>query len=220
MQPTQVKIGQWLEDGFNLYKSNFGILILASLIGGVLSTVTIGILTGPMMAGVVLIALALYDRKTPPPDIKELFQGFNYFLPTFLLWLILFVVCMVVSLILSFIPVIGSLAAMILFLVAMSIEIMATILIVEQGMDFWPALSAVFEKIKSNPWPLLGFLLLAGLIGNIGGVACGIGMVLTLPIAFGSLVAAYRDLFSAGSAAKTAAPPPPPGPGSGPAGSR
>ena len=51
MQKVDVKIVKWIEEGFNLYKNNFTTLVLAALIALVLSTVTIGILTGPMIAG-------------------------------------------------------------------------------------------------------------------------------------------------------------------------
>ena len=46
MQKTNVNIARWIEAGFNLYKNNFTTLVLAALIALVLSTVTIGILTG------------------------------------------------------------------------------------------------------------------------------------------------------------------------------
>ena len=53
MDEVEVKFGEWIEKGFNLYKENFGILVLASLIAVVLSTLTVGVLAGPMFAGVV-----------------------------------------------------------------------------------------------------------------------------------------------------------------------
>jgi mannitol-specific phosphotransferase system IIBC component len=42
MEKVEVKFGEWIENGFNLYKNNFGILVLASLVAVVLSAVTVG----------------------------------------------------------------------------------------------------------------------------------------------------------------------------------
>ncbi|MBW2202607.1 MAG: hypothetical protein JRF52_00565, partial [Deltaproteobacteria bacterium] len=84
MDEVEVKFGEWIEKGFNLYKENFGILVLASLIAVVLSMVTVGVLAGPMAAGVILITLGLADKKEPKPEVGTLFKGFEYFLDSFL----------------------------------------------------------------------------------------------------------------------------------------
>ena len=47
MNDTQVDLGNWIKDGFDLYKDNFGVLVLASLIAIILSGATLGILAGP-----------------------------------------------------------------------------------------------------------------------------------------------------------------------------
>ena len=69
MEKVEVKFGEWIENGFNLYKDNFGILVLASLVAVVLSAVTIGVLAGPMFAGVLLITLGLFDKQDPNPEL-------------------------------------------------------------------------------------------------------------------------------------------------------
>jgi len=48
MEDAEVKFGEWIENGFRLYKENFATLVLASLIAVVLSAVTVGVLAGPM----------------------------------------------------------------------------------------------------------------------------------------------------------------------------
>ena len=54
-----VKFGEWIEAGFSLYKENFVVLVLANLIAAILSAVTLGILAGPMFAGLIIIILAI-----------------------------------------------------------------------------------------------------------------------------------------------------------------
>ncbi len=77
MNKVQVKFGEWIESGFNLYKNNFVILVLASLVAVILSVVTFFVLAGPMIAGFLLITMALFDNQEPKPEVGDLFKGFN-----------------------------------------------------------------------------------------------------------------------------------------------
>ena len=76
--------GDWIKEGFDLYKDNLGLLILASLIAFLLSVVSLGILSGPMSAGLISILLRLRDGDPTPPAVGDVFQGFQFFLPSFL----------------------------------------------------------------------------------------------------------------------------------------
>jgi uncharacterized membrane protein len=193
---NDVKFGEWIEKGFNLYKENFAVLVLATLIAVILSAVTFFVLAGPMMAGVLLITLSLLDRKEPKPQVGDIFKGFDYFLNTFLFVFVWGVGLALVSLILFFIPCVGLLVAMALFFAAQAFLMFGPFLIVDGGMDFWPASMESFNKVKTNFWPFLALALVAGIIGSIGEIACGIGIVLTLPIQACILAVAYREVFS------------------------
>jgi hypothetical protein len=91
--------GDVLKRAFDLYKENLGLLIVVHLVGGLPSLCTIGILAGPLYAGVSLVMLALYDRKDPKPVVGDLFKGFDFFLPAFLLFLVVCAVMIPVSMI-------------------------------------------------------------------------------------------------------------------------
>ncbi len=58
-----------------------------------------------------------------------------------------------------------------------------------------PASVESFNMVKRNFWPFLGFSIVSNLIGSIGAVACGIGVVFTLPIQICILTVAYREIF-------------------------
>jgi hypothetical protein len=58
----------------------FGALVLASVFVVVIGTITVGILAGPMLAGLALVTLQLLDRKEPRPEAGKVFKGFDYFL--------------------------------------------------------------------------------------------------------------------------------------------
>lgn len=204
MDDVDVKFGEWIEKGFNLYKENFAILVLASLIAVVLSAVTVGVLAGPMCAGVLLITFGLVDKKGPRPEVGTLFKGFEYFLNSFLFVIIWGIALFVVSIIVGLVPCIGQLASLFVIFVAHALLMFGMFLIVDRGREFWPASVESFNKVKPNFWPFLGFSIVSNIIGSIGAIACGIGVVFTLPIQACILTVAYRDVFDGGEPEVTA----------------
>ena len=195
MNEPEVKFGEWIEKGFNLYKENFGVLVLASLIALVISSVTVGVLAGPMFAGIILITLGLHDKKDPRPEVGTLFKGFDYFLNSFLFVVIWGIALFIVSIIVGLVPCIGQLASIFVAFVAHALLMFGLFLIVDKGREFWPASQDSFNMVKPNIWPFLGFSVITNLIGSVGAVACGIGLIFTLPIQACILTVAYRDLF-------------------------
>ena len=195
MQKTNVNIVQWIEAGFNLYKNNFTTLVLAALIALVLSTVTIGILTGPMIAGLIIIALQLLRNADPKPEAGVVFRGFHYFLNTFLFVLIWGIAILVGSLLVGWFPIIGQLLSLFFVYAAQAFLMFGLYLIVDQEMGFWPASQKSIHTVKTNFWPFFGLAAVASIIGSIGALAFGIGVVLTIPIQICILTVAYQEIF-------------------------
>ncbi|MEJ2726910.1 MAG: hypothetical protein P8185_00125 [Deltaproteobacteria bacterium] len=196
MQKVDVKIGKWLEEGFTLYKNNFKTLVLAAIIGLVLSTVSIGILAGPMIAGLIIIALQLMRQEDPRPEAGAIFRGFSYFLNTFLFTVIWGIVIVVGSLLVGWFPIIGQLLSLFLVYAAQAFLMFGLYLIVDKQMNFWPASRESIQTVKTNFWPFFGLAAIASIIGSIGGLAFGIGFVLTIPIQICILAVAYQEIFT------------------------
>jgi uncharacterized membrane protein len=68
-------------------------------------------------------------------------------------------------------------------------------LIVDRKMNFWPASLASINLVKTNFFPFAGLLIVAMVLGCVGTLACGIGVIITLPIGACIIAVAYRDLF-------------------------
>ncbi|MBL7076408.1 MAG: hypothetical protein ISS31_02950 [Kiritimatiellae bacterium] len=209
MATQQVKFGEWLGQGFDLFKENIGPLILVSLVAQLLAGISAGILAGPMMAGLAIVTLNLVDKKGTP-DVSTLFEGFNYFLQSFLfvlVWSAIMLVAYLISLATCgiLVPVVSVaglfIGALIMF---------APYLIVEKKLAFWPASMKSMEMVKPNVWPLLGYFLVVSMIGSAGSAVCGIGVIVTMPIAWCMYAVAYRELTSGGGAPAEAAPAPAP----------
>jgi hypothetical protein len=195
MQKINVKLGKWIEEGFNLYKKSFGTLVLASVIALVLSAITIGILTGPMIAGLIIVALQFLRKEEPRPDAGRVFRGFNYFLNSFLFMVIWGLAILMGSFILALFPVIGQLLSLFFAYSAQAFLMFGLYLIVDQQMNFWPASLESIQTVKTNFWPFLGLSAIASIIGSIGALAFGIGIVLTIPIQVCILAVAYQEIF-------------------------
>ena len=213
------KIGDWIKEGFDIYKNNLGLLILSSLIAFVLSGVSLGILGGPMFAGLIGIILRLRDGDQPVPVVGDVFQGFQLFLPSFLFGIVWGAIIVVGCLLLAFIPCLGQLLGVCLGLAAGTFLMFGLFLIVDQKMDFWTASMASIEKVKPTFFPYLGLAVVASIIGQIGALACGIGVCVTMPIYFAILAVTYREVFGNGAAppARDIRPTAPPQPPAGPA---
>jgi len=195
MDKVQVKFGEWMENGFNLYKNNFVILVLASLVAGVLSVVTLFILAGPMIAGILLITMALFDKQESKPEVGDLFKGFDFFLNSFLFVFVWGIALIIVSFLLGLVPCVGQLAALFVIYAAQAFLMFGLFLIVDKNMEFWPASMESVNKVKTNFWPFLALSIVSSIIGSIGAIACGIGVVVTAPIQACILTVAYRDIF-------------------------
>jgi hypothetical protein len=196
MQKATVKIGEWIEEGFNLYKNNFGTLVLTAIIALVLTAITIGILAGPMLAGLVIITLQLLRKAEPEPDPGKVFRGFDYFLNAFLFLLVWGIAIFVGSLILQVFPGVGQLISLFFVYAAQAFLMFGIFLIVDKKMRFWPASMESIQTVKTNFWPFLGLSTVASIIGSLGGILLGIGIVLTIPIQVCILAVAYRDVFN------------------------
>ena len=195
MKKVPVKFGEWIEKGFNLYKENFKTLVLASIFVVVMSTVTVFILAGPMLAGLALVTLELRDKKEPKPEAGKVFKGFDYFVHSFLFVAVWGIGIFIASMILGVIPVIGQLASLFVAYAAQAFLMFGLFLIVDRQMEFWPASQESINTVKTNFWSFFGLSVVAGLIGSIGAIAFGIGIVFTIPIQGCILTVAYRDVY-------------------------
>jgi hypothetical protein len=194
-QPVDVKMGEWIQQGFDVFKDNALVMIVAGLLAGVISGATGGILSGPMLGGLMLVALALVDKKEPKPDIGAVFKGFDFFLNTFLFWLVWCILTLIVIGVLNLIPVLRHILVPVALLVIKTLLVFALFLIVDRKMDFWPASMASINRVKENFFPLLGFVLVVGIIAAAGLLACGVGIFVTAPLGVCCLAVAYRDVF-------------------------
>jgi uncharacterized membrane protein len=68
-------------------------------------------------------------------------------------------------------------------------------LVIDRGLGFWQAME-LSRKVVTKHWFLVfAFVLVMGLVAAAGVIACCIGLLVTIPIFWVSLMYAYEDIF-------------------------
>jgi hypothetical protein len=225
-----------LRGGYDLIKDQYwlfvGMCLVAILIG---SAVPFGILMGPMMCGLYLAILQKHRGQRV--EFGTLFKGFDYLAESIIATLIQ-VIPIVVIIVPFYIAFYGALffllprngepdpesfiAFMAIFFVFLIIVLVLVIvisvlftfsypLIVDRHMKGIDAVRLSARAALANFWPLLGLLMLTGLLGFCGVLLCYVGMFLVFPVTFAAMSMAYEQVFGiSGERPSVPAPPPPP----------
>jgi uncharacterized protein involved in cysteine biosynthesis len=195
MEEVKLDIGNEFGRGWNLFNPNIGLLVLAGLIGGVLSLVTCGLLGGPMTAGLLLIVRRLQKNDPIKPQVGDIFKGFDYFLQSFLFFFLFALASFVIGVILNLVPVLGQLASFAVSLFSGALVMWGIMFVVYEKMTAIDAFKKLLAGISSGAFIMpLVFGLLASLLSSAGLIACGVGVLFTYPLACCCLASAYETV--------------------------
>lgn len=215
-----VKSTDWLSGGWALVKPCLGTYILIALVAGLLSTLSLGILAGPLTCGWLMILLRQKRDPSYEPQFGDLWKGFEVFGQSFLAWLVIAIagaiagglVSVLVSIIQA-VPIVGQLVApmigALLGVCLLVVFLYVFPLIADRRMDFWAAIQLSAETTTPEFLPFAGFALILYLLNALGAVLCGLGALITGPIVLAAVLVSYEDVLAPG-AAPVAAPTEPP----------
>ena len=203
------QVGTCLSKGWKIYKENFGLILLATLITGLISFFTCNICAGPMLCGLFGILLALIRGQEQKPTVGDLFKGFSKFLPAFLVILVLFLCFSVIDLFITLVPILGLLVDLLLIFLYPAILFLAILLVADQNATFGEAFSAPLSMIGQKPfWSFFLVVFVASVISGLGFLLCGIGILFTMPIFYCMIAAAYDEAVGGGDASPATPPAP------------
>lgn len=192
-------IGLAFVDTWNIYRKNFIVIILAELVFFIMSVVTLGILSYPMMVGFqTLFVKAKRGENIKLTDIFIPVRQSFFRLIGLIIWISIIMLLLLLPAIISFILGLGIIGA-VLLLIAVLVNIHLVIcwmfsylLVSDKGLGINEALKASREMVrKNNFWLHLLLLILGGIVANLGCVLWGIGFLLTMPFGVGSVACAY-----------------------------
>ncbi len=190
----ELQLGAYLKTGWEIFKQYpLGFVGFSLLYVVVLAVISrprgIGALAAaaihePLIAGFIMVSAKLMQEKSP--TFGDFFGGFQfkYFLPLVLLGL--------VSRVLITLGLVLLLAPGVYLAVS---YIFAAILVVDQRLDFWPAMEESRKFITPRWFSFFAFLLLLMLVNIAGFLALGVGVLVSIPVSWCALVAAYADLL-------------------------
>ncbi len=68
-------------------------------------------------------------------------------------------------------------------------------------MEFWPAMEVSRRVVHEHWWSIFALVIVLALVAFSGFLLCGVGEVITIPLASAALMYVYEDLFGKGEEA-------------------
>lgn len=186
---SEIQLGELLSKAWDVFLKNAAVLLSAILLTLVIAVVgswfSMGlaglVLSGPLAYGLSLICLKLVRGESV--EFNLLFSGFQKFLPSFMAWLLI-----------SLFATIGLLLCIIPGLYVSIIFMLTYFYMVDQNLDFWPAMEASRKTISKDLGKWVVIWLVIVVLNLIGALLCGLGQLVTAPVSLLMLAEAYNRL--------------------------
>lgn len=176
------ELGNWISKGFSEVFASIGGYIVWALAVGIVSGITFGILAGPLLAGSIKMIRRKLSGKGEV-DIGAVFSdGFAVFLPSFLVVLIVAIPIIIIGAILNLIPILGTIVSVVVGCAAGPMIMLGLYAVIEEKKDFMPAIMGAWEIFQKDMPGFLIFGIVAGIVSGIGSIACGVGVLVTMPV--------------------------------------
>lgn len=177
--PQADAFGGILTSSATLWKDNLGDLVLVTLVFclvGWIPIANVGFITGYYRAIIRLV------RGQGKPAVGDLFNAWDCF-GSLLGYLVL---AFVAALVVSIIPLIGSLAGLALMIVVTP----GLYAIIDRGLGTIEAYKWGYATLQKDPITWILAALVGGIIGSLGAIALLIGMIITIPL--GTIITAIQ----------------------------
>lgn len=209
----EVKIGEYFGRGWTIFKANAVQFILYTLLLGIIFGVLsqlpsplggrggddnpiggvniIGNIIMPILfAGYYFVAFQIARHR--PQTFGDFFQGFQKFLPIFL-----------VSLVSSILTMIGFVLFIIPGIYLAVAYLFAQLFVIDKNFEFWSAMETSRKLITKKWFSFFGLTLALFALNFVGALIVGIGLLVTLPLTFCIIAAAFEDIVGLNSVTET-----------------
>jgi hypothetical protein len=189
----QIKIGECIGKAWDLVTGNFWFLVGAGFIAGLiaagffipyLGALISLVIFGPITGG--LYALYLKKIRGQSASLEDMFVGFG---PAFGSLLGAHVVS-------SLLTIVGFVCCILPGIYLATSWVFTLPLVIDRGMDFWSAMELSRKVVAKHWWKMFGFMIVLGLLGVAGVLACVVGICVTLVISQIALIYAYEKIFN------------------------
>lgn len=206
-----MNLGPFVSKAWALVTADLVLFIVGYLIVAAIGSVPlVGLVVGgPLMFGFLRIVQKRYRGE--PAAIGDVFQGFQDFGKAFVTCLLLLVAAlavaipfMIMAFVLRYVPCVGQILTIILGL-ALYLALLAAVFFVMPIAALTNAtpMEAITKSVKfciANIGPMVLLAVVTGLIAMAGGLACGVGALLTVPLAMAIQIIAFNEYYLPNSA--------------------
>jgi len=180
-QIVEVRAGHWVGEGWRLVKSDIASYVLMTLVFLLLGSAACGLIQGSLIAGLHLFTIKKILGRNA--GFEDMFQGFNFFVPTLL-----------ASLVIGLFVGVATIFFVIPGLVVAAMYKFTYLFIVDKRMDFWQAMRASHEVVRRDYVGFTLFLVLLILVDILGALCFAVGFFVALPVTFAAITVAYREV--------------------------
>lgn len=178
---AKAETGKWISAGWNMVTADMGNFALLTLVFILVNSLGSIVTQGPLQTGFHLFcAKKLYGRRA---ELGDLFKGFDYFVAAF-----------VAALLIGIFVFAGSLLCVIPGLVIAAALKFTYLFILDKKMEFWPAMQASHEVVKSDYFGFTIFLIALACVNILGALACIVGLLVTIPLSIAAITVAYQEV--------------------------
>ena len=190
--PQSLPLKEYFKTGWGLFKqyhAGFVGFCLLNLVIQValhsiphVGAVAAAAVSAPLFMGNFIVSAKLLHGQNP--EFRDFFEGFQYFLPLLLL-----------SLVAGLFIGIGTILLIVPGVYLAVAYLFASYLVVDRRLDFWPAMELSRRTVNPRWFGYFAFMLLLALLNLAGALLLGLGLLVTIPLSFCTVTAAYADLF-------------------------
>lgn len=216
---NEMTAGRCISEGWELIREDYLALVGISLCGLVLMYLLPVVLQGPVYCGMFILIFDL--MRGGRVSFERFFDGFNFFLPSFLVTLLALIPGLILTVVIVALAIgavasgaalesegfsgalLGSLGLLIAvlivgLLVAISIQILISFtlpLVIERRLGPVDACKTSASAVIDNLGLVVGLVVIQSLLTVAGALLCGIGVIFAFPVIFASSAVAYRHMF-------------------------
>ncbi len=183
---ARVTPGRWIRKGWDTVVEDLGNFVLMALIAAGLTAVigftVVGylVVAGPFAAGLfIAVKRRMLEGRT---DLMDVFAGFNRFVDTLLLGLVV-----------TLFSLIGLAFCVIPFFIVGAIYVFAVPFLVDRKLSFWEAMESSRRLVTPGLAGYTAFFFLLCLLNLVGLLLAGVGVLITLPVSFAAIAVAYKE---------------------------
>jgi uncharacterized membrane protein len=194
---VSIDISSALSRGWALVRDHMVVLAGATVLGWL---ITVGLAIVPIVGWIVgfillggLDYMFLRRIRGEQVEIGDLFAGFNMALLDLTMAGLVKWLLTSIGLILCILPGIYLAVG----------YVFALPLVIDKKMEFWTAMEVSRRVVHEHWWSVLALAIVLALVAFSGFLVCGVGEVITIPLATAALMYVYEDLFGGTTPAVT-----------------